>query len=143
MAKAPPPTPNRPVGLPRSGGKRLLTGLGRAVRRKCPYCGGGRIFSGWFSLRERCPNCNTKYAHEDGYFIGSYVVNIGVTEILTVLLVVWMLVATAMSVLEMQILGASLAIALPVFFYPYALLIWIAIDITLHDPATRQQPRRR
>jgi hypothetical protein len=46
-------------------------------------------------------------------------------------------------VLEMQIYGASLAVALPLVFYPFALLIWIAIDITLHDPATRKQPRRR
>ncbi len=143
MSQAAQPPPTRDVSLPKSGGKRLLTGLGRAIRRKCPYCGGGGIFDGWFTLKQHCPHCQVRYANEDGYFLGSYIVNIGVTEVLTVLIVIWMIVGGAMSVLEMQIYGASLAIALPIFFYPFALLIWIAIDITFHDPATRKQPRRR
>lgn len=113
------------------------------MRRRCPYCGGGGVFDGWFSLKRVCPHCQTRYAYEDGYFLGSYVVNIGVTELLTVLIVVWMIAATAMDVLQMQILGASLAIAMPMFFYPFALLIWIAIDITFHDPVSRTHPRNR
>lgn len=136
-------TPSRPVSLPASGGKRLPVGIRRAVQRRCPYCGGGGIFDGWFSLKRRCPLCHTVYAYEDGYFLGSYVVNIGVTEILTVLLVIWMIAATDMSVLQMQIIGASLAVAMPILFYPFALLLWIAFDITFHNPAERLARQRR
>ncbi len=131
-----------PVSLPGSAGKRLLTGVERALTRRCPYCGGGGIFRGWFSIQQRCPNCDTLYAHEDGYFLGSYVINIAFTQLLTVGLVVWMLTALDLSVLQMQVIGVSLAIALPIFFYPFALLLWIAFDITFHDPATSAGPRR-
>jgi hypothetical protein len=37
-------------------------------------------------------------------------------------------------VLEMQIYGVVLAVALPVLFYPIALLLWIALDLAIHDP---------
>jgi uncharacterized protein (DUF983 family) len=136
-------TPSRPVSLPVNGGKRLLVGVGRALRRNCPYCSGGGIFDGWFTIKRRCPHCQTVYAYEDGYFLGSYVVNIGFTEILTVLIVVWMLAATTMSVLQMQIVGVTLAVAMPILFYPFALLLWIALDITFHNPEERLARRRK
>ena len=136
-------TQARPVSLPDSGGKRLLVGMGRALRRRCPYCGGSGIFDGWFTIKRRCPHCRTVYAYEDGYFLGSYVVNIGFTEILTVLIVIWMLAASGMSVLQMQIVGVALAVALPIVFYPFALLLWIALDITFHNPEERLARHRR
>ena len=67
-------------GLPPRGGRRLLALVGRALRRRCPYCGGGGIFRGWFSLRERCPTCGVAFEREDGYFLGAYAVNLIVAE---------------------------------------------------------------
>ena len=138
-----PDTPSRQVSLPESSGKRLLVGIGRALRRRCPYCGGGGIFEGWFTIKRHCPHCQTLYAYEDGYFLGSYVVNIGFTEVLTVLIVVWMIATTDLSVLQMQIIGVTLAIAMPILFYPLALLLWVALDITFHDPKERLARGRR
>lgn len=123
-----------PVTLPESGGARFAVTMGRAITRRCPYCGGRGIFKGYFSLEKRCPHCNTLFEHEEGFFLGSYVINIGFTELFTVLVVVWMIVALNLSVLEMQILGASLAVAMPILFYPIALLIWIALDLTIRNP---------
>jgi len=128
------PGAERPVTLPDSGGQRLLTGMGRAIRKRCPYCGGGNLFEGWFTLKKRCPHCNTLYEYEDGYMLGSYVVNLGVTELITVGIVIWMIAGTAMSVLQMQIWAVVFAVGLPLFFYPFALLLWVALDIAIHDP---------
>lgn len=125
---------DRPVTLPDSGGARFAVTVSRALTRSCPYCGGRGIFESYFSLKDRCPHCNTLFAHEDGYFLGSYIINIGVTEGFTVLVVVWMIFALNLSVLQMQILGVGMAIALPILFYPIALLLWIALDISLHNP---------
>jgi uncharacterized protein (DUF983 family) len=97
------------------------------------------MFKGWFTLKDPCPNCGTRFAYEDGYFLGSYVINIGVTELLTVLLVVWMIAATDMSVLHMQVTGVTLAVALPILFYPIALLLWVSLDIAFHDPKDRRR----
>ena len=31
--------------------------VGRALRRRCPCCGGGGLFEGWFTMVPRCPTC--------------------------------------------------------------------------------------
>lgn len=123
-----------PVTLPESGGARFAVTMGRAIRRRCPYCGGSGVFKSYFSLHKRCPNCNTLFEHEEGFFLGSYVINIGFTELVTVLIVVWMIVALSLSVLQMQIIGVGLAVAMPILFYPIALLMWIALDLSIHNP---------
>jgi uncharacterized protein (DUF983 family) len=124
----------RPVQLPVSGGARFLTAAGRAFRRKCPYCAGGRIFDDFISLKKRCPNCNTLYAYEDGYFLGAYAVNVIAMIFLGIALVFGLIALTDLSVLQMQILGVGIVVVLPILFYPLSLLIWIAIDLTLHPP---------
>lgn len=132
----------RVVSLSESAGGRLMSGLGRALRKRCPYCGGGAIFQSWFTLRDRCPNCGTLYAYEDGYFLGAYAINLVVTELATVALVIWLIAGTDLQVLRMQLIGISLAVALPLFFYPIALLIWIALDNTFHPPGTSSGRQR-
>ena len=43
----------------RSAGPALLRGL----RRLCPACGGGGLFSGYLAVRDACPACGEVYAH--------------------------------------------------------------------------------
>lgn len=124
----------RAVSLPDSDANRFLTATVRAVRQRCPYCGASGIFVGWFTVKERCPECRTLYAYEDGYFLGAYVINLVVTELLTVAVVIRMIAGTDMSVLQMQVTGISLAVALPLLFYPIASLLWIVLDVGLHPP---------
>lgn len=135
--------PSRPITLPSSAGGRLFAASSRALRRHCPYCGASGIFDGWFTLKERCPACNTLYAYEDGYFLGSYAVNLISTELLTVAIVIWMIAGTDMSVLQMQLYGISLAVALPLVFYPIAVLLWVALDLTVHPPGDMSDRPRR
>ncbi|HEV2128261.1 MAG TPA: DUF983 domain-containing protein [Thermomicrobiales bacterium] len=122
------------INLPDAPLARLLVGIGRAFRRHCPYCGGGHIFDGWFTLKKQCPTCGVTYAYETGYFLGSYVVNIVVTEFVAVAAVVALLIWSDLSVLQLQIAGVVLAVGLPILFYPFALLLWVALDVTFHPP---------
>ena len=124
--------------LPDNAGKRFLVAAGRGMLLHCPYCGHGDIFDGWFRLKEQCPTCGVTYAYEDGYFLGSYPVNLVATELLAAAIVIGLIIWSSLSVLEMQIIGVTLAIGLPLLGYPFALLVWAAIDIALHppDPAT-------
>lgn len=133
----------RPVLIPSSGSQRFLTTFGRAFRRRCPYCGASGVFDGWFTLKKRCPGCNTLFEHEEGYFLGSYAVNLGFTELITVLIVVWLIVGTDLSVLHMQIYGVGLALLMPILFYPLALLLWVALDISIHPPGDFSQRVRK
>ena len=54
----------------------------------------------------------------------------------------WLIAGTDLSVLQMQIYGVALAVALPILFYPLALLLWVALDISIHPP-TDARPRVR
>lgn len=120
--------------LPAETGKRFWVTLSRAIRRRCPYCGGAGIFSSYFTLKERCPHCHTLFAYEDGYFLGSYVINIGVTELAAVGIVIWLMIATNLSVLQLQIIGVILAVGLPILFYPVAVCLWMVLDLVVHPP---------
>ncbi len=43
----------------------VVTALGRGLRKRCPHCGEGRLFSGW-SFLERCPVCGLVFARNPG-----------------------------------------------------------------------------
>lgn len=134
---------SRAISLPDSGGSRVRTATGRAIRRRCPYCGAPGIFTSWFTLKDRCPECHTLFAYEDGYFLGAYVINLVFTELLTVAFVIWMIAGTDMSVVRMQLAGIALAVALPLLFYPIACLLWISFDLGFHPPGDLSgRPRR-
>lgn len=38
-------------------GRSWLSGLWRGMRKRCPECGEGRVFSGYVRTREACPHC--------------------------------------------------------------------------------------
>ncbi|MGI8485529.1 MAG: DUF983 domain-containing protein [Thermomicrobiales bacterium] len=131
------------IDIPEEIGQRARVTLFRAVRRRCPYCGGKHVLQSMFAIKKRCPTCGVLYAYEDGYFLGSYAVNLVTTEFLALGIVIWMLVNTDLSVLQMQIVAVVIAVGLPLLFYSYALLLWIVIDITINPPRDfSQRPRK-
>lgn len=114
--------------------KRLFQGTGRALRRKCPYCGGGNVFNSWFEIKKQCPTCGVTYAYESGYFLGSYPVNLVITELIAVAIVVSLIIWSDLSILQMQIAAVFFAVGLPLLGYPFSLLLWVAIDVAFHPP---------
>ena len=45
---------------------RLRTVLWRGVRRRCPHCGRGPLFSRWITLHPRCTSCGLVYLRNQG-----------------------------------------------------------------------------
>ena len=43
----------------------IRTALGRGLRKRCPHCGVGRLYSGWSQL-ERCSSCGLVYSRNPG-----------------------------------------------------------------------------
>lgn len=58
---------------------RMLT---RGLLRRCPVCGSGGLFTGWFKMRDRCPRCRYTFAREEGFFLGAILMNFAVAEAL-------------------------------------------------------------
>src|SRR5215213_6022192 len=53
----------------------LWTGL----RWRCPACERGRLFDGWFHVREKCPYCTARFERSSGESLGAMYINGGLT----------------------------------------------------------------
>ncbi len=116
-----------------NGLARTATGFSRAIVRHCPFCGGGDIFESWFTLKKQCPSCGSIFEPEDGYMLGSYVVNLGLTAVVGVLFAFGVVFGTDLSVVTIQIAAVALVIGLPIFLYGHAQLFWISIDLMFNS----------
>jgi uncharacterized protein (DUF983 family) len=109
--------------------------LGRGLTKRCPVCGGGRLFTGWFKMKDCCPRCGYRFEREEGFQLGGYVINFGVTEGLVCLVVAGYILAASQnpdtSIWPVVIAGAIAAVVTPIVFYPFSRTIWAAIDLTL------------
>jgi len=43
-----------------------VTAIWRGLSKRCPHCGQGRLFSGWFQHVARCPACGLVYERNPG-----------------------------------------------------------------------------
>lgn len=118
-----------PVDIPPGGWPRARTLAGRAVRLRCPFCGGNGIWRSWLTIRDACPRCGTRFAREHGYFLGSMLVNLVVAEFLTVAVIVALFVFTDLSWIWMELIVLPMALGLPLLFWPFARTLWIAVDL--------------
>src|SRR3954452_13990658 len=109
--------------------------LWRGMTRRCPPGGAGKLFRRWFHMVERCPGCGYRFEREEGFQLGGYVINFGVTEGLVCLVVAGYILAASQnpdtSIWPVVIAGAIAAVVTPIVFYPFSRTIWAAIDLTL------------
>ncbi len=112
----------------------LFEMLGRALRRRCPRCGGDGIFAGFWKLREWCPTCGFRFEREPGYFVGAMTVNTAVTiaAILSTMGIGWWL--TWPNIRTVPLMATLLVIGglAPVVFYPWSKTLWMAIELSYH-----------
>src|SRR5437773_531573 len=95
--------------------------LRRGLRRRCPRCGARGVFVSWFRMAERCPGCGYRFEREEGFFLGAYVINFGLTEGLVLLSLVGYIFAVAThpgaSVVPAATAAVAAAIVTPIVFY--------------------------
>ena len=118
-----------------SGKPSVSTMLKRGLRKRCPRCGAGGLYSSWFRMCDRCPSCGLKFEREPGFFVGAYFINFAITEGLLVFVVMGFLFAknanSEASVVPPLVIGGVFAVAAPMLFYPYSRTIWSAIDLAM------------
>ena len=106
--------------------------LRRAFRRRCPNCGAGGIFSSWFRMVPRCPQCGLLLERgEQGYLVGSYMFNIAAAELVFLLVFLGILAATWPDppwTLLTWVAGA-LVVILPLLFYPFSKTLFLGFDL--------------
>lgn len=119
----------------------------RALRLKCPACGGGPMFVSWFRMCPSCPSCGLRFDREPegGYWVGSYSINLFATEAVFAAAFVGALIATWPTPPWDLIIRADVVLMLgfPIAFFPWSKALFIAIDLTFRpaEPSDFEQPR--
>jgi uncharacterized protein (DUF983 family) len=124
---------------------RPLAMLGRAVRRRCPLCGRGAMFRSWFRLEACCAMCGLSFERDEAeeYWLGAYLLNFIVTEVVFALLLGVIVFATwpVPPWRLIMVLGALQMVITAIVFYPFAKALWLAIDLVFRPPKDSDFPR--
>lgn len=114
----------------------------RALRLRCPNCGGGPVLRGWFHLRARCPVCHIRLerGEESDYYLGGMMFNIALAEGLFAIIFVVALVVMWPDVpwdaLQYGLVAAM--IGAPILLYPVSRVLWLAFDLLLRPPTAAE-----
>ncbi|MGI8574463.1 MAG: DUF983 domain-containing protein [Egibacteraceae bacterium] len=122
--------------LPPRGGM-----LVRALTRRCLICGSSGIFTGFFALAERCPNCQYSFEREEGYWTGAMILNIGGAQLAFFAFFLGGLVLTWPDPPWNFFLvgGLALMALFPVLFYPWSKTLWLWGDLCVRGPSTGRE----
>lgn len=129
--------------LPVPSARRLF---GRALRLRCPVCGGRPVILTWFTVAPSCPVCGFHLDRDEpGYWVGSYTVNLFLTEGVFVLGFVGGMFLTWPTVPwgGLGVLAVLLAVAAPLALFPHSKLLYLAIDLAFRplEPADLATPK--
>ena len=111
---------------------RIVRLFGRAIRLRCPSCGGKGLFRTWFKMVETCPTCGLHLERrESGYLVGAYMFNIAIAELIGVTVLAVIVGVTWPSPPWDLIMygGAALMVVCPLAFYPFAKTLFLAFDL--------------
>lgn len=109
--------------------------LRRGLTKRCPRCGGGGVFDGWFRMKERCPTCGVKFEREPGFFVGAYLINFAVAEgflfVLMMGFLFWKKDRPDAGIVVPLVVGLVIAVVAPIVCYPFSKTVWSALDIAM------------
>jgi len=111
--------------------RRFLLLTLRALRLRCPRCAGGSLFRSWWALKPTCPHCGFALDRgEPDFWIGGYAVNMVAGELLATFILLAIAAVTWPDIpwTFLQVAGVTLAIAVPILFFPVSRILWLAWD---------------
>lgn len=122
---------------------RITTLFLRALRLRCPNCGGYPVILRWFTLCDNCPVCGIKLQRgEEGYWVGAYMFNLIAAEL------VW--AASMVAILRwtwpnppwtgLVVGGVIVMVLAPVAFFPFSRLVFLAFDLVFRPPQPDDYP---
>lgn len=89
-------------------------------------------------MAEACPRCGLTLDRGDAFFLGAFVINFGVTE-LVLAAVLAVLVATTLPhppIGTIAVAAAAVTVVVPLLFYPFSKTVWLAVEMIMRPPVT-------
>jgi|SRR5215467_1425993 len=117
--------------------------LDALLRLRCPVCGKGELFRGYFDSPVRCPECKYHFARESGYFLPH--VPIGYAFTVLASLGSWPLLRFAFGIENAAVtltIMVAVAILFGIWFIRYSKILWLALDLTLCPPTSEDFQER-
>ncbi len=111
--------------------------LGRAIKLRCPICGQGPLFAGWFKMHPRCEHCGLKYEREPGYFLGASYINYGIIVLPVTFLYIVLHFQFGWPNESLRWLIAF-CLFVPLLTFRHSRAIWLALDCHL-DRSIREE----
>lgn len=102
--------------------------IGRALSLRCPRCGGGKLFTGWFKMYEVCPNCKLKYERGPGYFLGSAYINYGLLAFIVTGTFIGLRFGAGIPRETLIVPLVVFCVVWGLFFFRYARALWLSMD---------------
>lgn len=100
----------------------------RGLAGRCPNCGERTLFPpGSFRIHPRCPHCGVALDRGEGFFLGAWVMNYGVTVFGLVLPTILLGVAGVLSWTVTLVVAIVACFALPVLFYRASWSWWLMV----------------
>ncbi len=106
----------------------------RALRLRCPHCGGGGLFASFFTLKRHCPSCGLRIERgESDYFVGAYLFNLIAVELILFFCVSGFVALTWPDVPWNTLTWVTGVLMLSGCFlcYPFAKTTWLAVDLAI------------
>ena len=100
----------------------------RSCRLRCPRCGQGRLFDGWFAMRPECDECGLDLRQEPGFYLGSIYFNYGLTALIVTVSYFTLYFATTLSDRVVLIGLMVFILFFPLWFFRYARSLWLGFD---------------
>src|SRR5262250_1906614 len=108
--------------------------LSRGARLRCPRCGEGLLFVGFFSMHAQCPHCALTFEREQGYFVGAIYINYAATTVIAIAGFLTLDYCVQLSLPQQLLLWGIFAIGFPLFFFRYSRSFWLSVDY-MFNPA--------
>src|SRR5262245_5173735 len=109
--------------------------LGALLRLRCPICGKGKLFRGYFDSPERCPACGYFFMRESGYFLPHVAIGYAFTILASLgsCPLMYYLPGIRIAGLTLAVM-ITVSILFGIWFVRYSKVLWLALDLTLHPP---------
>ena len=101
--------------------------VGRGLLLRCPACGRGSLFTGYFSMAAACPACGLDIRREQGYYVGAMYINYGVTAVIELSVGVPLAGRIPMASLLWPL--SIFCILFPLWFFRYSRSLWLGMDL--------------
>lgn len=116
--------------------------MARGLRRQCPRCGAGDLFTSLFDIRDPCPRCGLVFEREEGYWLGAMIIAFVIIEsvfglsLVATMLLMWPDVPWN----AILIVGVAATLIGPVLISPWTRTIWMAVDRAFMPPPDQPEP---